>query len=131
MKRRSISLAGGLIALAALATPVAAGGPPGQAFYVDGDTYRTVGTPTNLFDTGAPADTYDLLYAVPGQLAVSASAPGDTDYNGGRWLRFPVTWNVEPYLLTSEGAVLDAALLGDITIASEPDAAFVCPVIPG
>jgi hypothetical protein len=101
---------------------------------VDGPetVYRTIGTPTDLSGTGAPAHTYDALYAVEGQLAVAEAKPGDRDYNGGRWMRFPVTWNIpemDRYLLTSEEDVLDAAEAGDVTIASEPDAQFVCPVI--
>jgi hypothetical protein len=131
MKRRA-SILGGLALSAALAAgPVnAAVGPPHLGFYVDGTAYRTVGTPTDLSATGAPASSFDILYAIAGQeLAVAAAAPGDQDYNGGRWMRFPVTWNTAPYPLTSEEQVLEAASLGDVTIASEPDMLFVCPVI--
>jgi len=129
-RRRTLSLAAGLVALAAMAGPVAAGGPPHLAFYVDGELYKTVGTPSNFFNTGAPDVTYDNLYAVPGQYAVAASAPGDQDYNGGRWVRYQVSWNVSPYLLDREEAVLAAWLAGDITINWTPDASFECPVIP-
>jgi hypothetical protein len=129
-RRRTLGLAAGLVALAAMAGPVAAGGPPHTAFYVDGQLYATVGTPSNFFDTGAPESTYDNLYAIPGQPAVAASAPGDTDYNGGRWLRFQTTWNVTPYTLYSEEDVLDAYAAGDLSINWTPDASFLCPVIP-
>jgi hypothetical protein len=130
----SIPMAAGLLLAIALPAAGAGLGPPHDAFYVDGpDTvYRTIGTPTDLSGTGAPAHTFDALYAVEGQLAVAEAKPGDRDYNGGRWMRFPVTWNIpemERYLLTSEEDVLDAAEAGDVTIASEPDAQFVCPVI--
>jgi hypothetical protein len=131
MKRR-LSILGGLgLTLALSAGPVNAGlGPPAGAFYVDGAQYRTIGTPTDLSGTGAPASSFDTLYAVESQeLAVAAAAPGDRDYNGGRWMRLPVTWNTEPRLLTSEEDVLEAASLGEVTIASEPDMLFVCPVI--
>ena len=37
---------------------------------------------------------------------------------GGKWAFYAVAWNVEPYLLTSEGAVQAAASAGDVTIAS-------------
>ncbi len=117
--------------LAASAASAASLGPPTGGFYVDGTAYVTIGTPTDISGTGAPASTFDTLYAIEGQsLAVASSAPGDTDYNGGRWMRFQVTWNVAPYLLTSEEDVLAAADAGDVTIASSPDAEFVCPVIP-
>jgi len=39
-----------------------AGGVTGPAFYVDGELYRTVGTPTDLGGTGAPAHSYDTIY---------------------------------------------------------------------
>jgi hypothetical protein len=134
--RRSLSILAGLGLLAAVAVvPVSAGlGPPHTAFFVDGNPtpYRTIGTPTDLSHTGAPANTYDNLYMLgAGLLDVAAAAPGDRDYNGGRWMRFPVTWNVEPVQLTSEAQVLDYASLGLLEIAPEPDALFVCPVIKG
>ena len=136
MKRRSTALLlAGALSLLVVAPAAGAGlGPPHDAFYVDGDVYRTIGTPTDLSGTGAPAHSFDALYAVEGQeLAVAEAAPGDSDYNGGRWMRFPVTWNVAPYPdpLTSEEDILAAALVGDVTIAPEPDAQFVCPVIRG
>ena len=133
-RRTLLPIAAATLLLAVAATPVVAGGPPADAFYVDGDVYRTVAAPNDLSRTGAPQSSFDNLYAVEGQdLAVAAAAPGDADYNGGRWMRFPVTWNVTPYddRLTSEEAVLAAAAIGDVTIAEQPDAQFTCPVIPG
>ena len=128
---RARSLLAAIALLVVTAAPAAGAGlgPPHDAFYVDGDVYRTIGTPTDLSATGAPASTFDILYAVEGQsLAVADAKPGDADYNGGRWMRFPVTWNVAPYPLTSAEAVLEAAADGDVTIADEPDKVFVCPV---
>jgi hypothetical protein len=84
--RRSIpaSLAAATL-LAALASTALAGGPPGVAFYVDGDLYRTVGTPTDFSRTGAPASSYDTVYQFFGTITnVASSAPGDRDFNGGR-----------------------------------------------
>ena len=84
-----------LIALAGLAVAAPAhAGVSGPAFWIDGSLYRTVATPTDLSGTGAPASTYDAIYAFGGeQLNVAESKPGDTDYNGGRWavheLAFP------------------------------------------
>jgi hypothetical protein len=126
------ALIGAAVLVTVLAGPAAAGGlgPPHNGFYVDGAIYRTIGTPTDISGTGAPASSFDTLYAIEGQaLAVAAAKPGDSDYNGGRWMRFPVTWNVTPYLLTSEEDVLAAATAADVTVASIPDAEFVCPVI--
>jgi hypothetical protein len=132
-RRTLLPIAAATLLLALGASPATAGGPPGDGFYVDGVVYRTVAAPNDLSGTGAPASSFDNLYAVEGQdLAVAAAAPGDTDYNGGRWMRFPVTWNVTPYEdpLTSEEEILAAAVVGDVTIADQPDAQFTCPVIP-
>lgn len=82
------------VAALAVAAPPAIAGVSGPAFYVDGTLYRTVATPTELSHTGATDSTYDAIYDFAGnQRNVAEAAPGDTDYNGGRWqvhaLRFP------------------------------------------
>ena len=69
-------------------------GVTGPAFYVDGQLYRTVNTPTDLSGTGAPAHSWDTIYDFGGnQMNVATAAPGDSGYNGGRWqvhaLSFP------------------------------------------
>jgi hypothetical protein len=76
-----------------LAAPAQAG-VSGPAFWIDGELYRTVGTPTDLADTGAPEQTYDAIYSFAGsQRNVAEAKPGDRDFNGGRWqvheLAFP------------------------------------------
>jgi len=130
--RRLVSLlvAGGLLATLAV-TPAAAGGPPALAFYVDGVRYRTIGTPTDLSNTGAPAHSFDRIYALGASLAnVAEAKPGDRDYNGGRWMVLPVTWNTSPVQLTSAEQVLAYADAGLLAIATTPAKMFVCPVIP-
>jgi len=112
---------------------VAAGGPPSLAFYVDGIRYRTVGTPTDFSDTGAPASSFDRIYILgSGLVDVAEAKPGDTDYNGGRWMVLPVTWaqGVTPVQLTSAEQVEGYADGGMLTIASSPVKLFACPVIP-
>ena len=44
-----------LVASGSVAGAAGAGGVTGPSFYVDGTLYRTVGTPTDLSGTGAPA----------------------------------------------------------------------------
>jgi hypothetical protein len=101
------------------------------AFYVDGDLYRTVGTPTDFSGTGAPASSFDTVYQFFGTITnVASSAPGDRDFNGGRWMVIGATWNVAPYQLHSEEEVLAAADAGDITLSDGPIRLFECPVIP-
>jgi hypothetical protein len=134
------------VALAVMAIPsmawaAGAGGvTDGAAFYVDGVEYRTVGTPTDLSRTKAPAHTFDTLYAIDGQaLAVSEAAPGDTDYNGGRWRVHAISFDDYHAAV----AMFDANGSGDFDSAEEVEAAiahgaatdngvvasFVCPVI--
>jgi hypothetical protein len=115
------------------ASAVAAGGPPSLSFYVDDARYRTVGTPTDFSGTGAPDFTYDKIYALgDGLINVAEAKPGDTDYNGGRWMVLPVTWaqGVTPVQLTSAEQVEAYADGGMLTIASSPVKLFACPVIP-
>ena len=81
------------LATLALAGPAQAG-VSGPAFWIDGELYRTVATPTDFSDTGAPASTYDAIYSFAGnQRNVAEAKPGDRDFNGGRWqvhqLSFP------------------------------------------
>ncbi len=83
MKRILITLALG----AASAVPAAQAGVSGPAFYVDGQLYRTVGTPTDFSGTGAPPHSFDTIYDFGGaQRNVATAAPGDRGYNGGRWM---------------------------------------------
>ena len=131
MRRLALAL-GSLALLASLAvTPVAAAGPPALAFYVDGVRYRTVATPTDLSRTGAPASSFDVIYALGGTLAnVAEAKPGDRDYNGGRWMVLPIEWHTAPVQLTSAEQVLALEAAGLLSIAETPVQQFVCPVIP-
>jgi hypothetical protein len=58
----------------------------GPSIYVDGQLYRTVGTPTDLSGTGAPESSFEVLYDFGGlQPNVATAAPGDPGFRGGRW----------------------------------------------
>ena len=135
----SLSLAATPFALAA-----GAGGVTGPAFYVDGVLYRTVNTPTDLSKTGAPAHSFDTIYALAGQpFNVATAAPGDRGYNGGRWRVHAIAYNTSWAAtvaahdengsgdLDSETEVL--AALADPGAGGATDAGivkqFVCPVI--
>ena len=131
MRKLVSMVATGLLLVALTGGAVRAGGPPGVGFYVDGALFRTVGTPTDFSHTGAPAHSFDNIYALGGNLLnVAESKPGDRDYNGGRWMVLPVTWNVAPVQLTSAEQVQAYADAGMLEIASEPVQLFECPVIP-
>lgn len=131
MRRLFSIAAGSMLAVALGAGSVAAGnGPPHVGLMIDGTTYRTVGTPTDFSGTGAPAHSYDTIYDLGGGglLNVASSKPGDRDFNGGRWMVLPVTWNVAPFQFASEEQILAAAAAGDISIG-DPVKYFECPVI--
>jgi hypothetical protein len=145
MRRSWLSalLVGALLATAvAVGTARAAGsgGVTGPAFYVNGQLYRTVNTPTDLSNTGAPDHSFDTIYDFGGlQPNVATAAPGDPGYNGGRWrvhgLSFPN--------YAAAVSQFDANGSGDFDSASEVQAAlaagaaidngvvksFECPVI--
>jgi len=129
-----------LLTSAFVAGAAGAGGVTGPSFYVNGTLYRTVGTPTDLSGTGAPASSFDTIYEFFGvQTNVATAAPGDPGYNGGRW-------RVQGLTFTNYAAALtayDANLSGDFDSEAEVAAAiaggaatdigvvksFVCPVI--
>ena len=130
-------------AVAALVLPgtIAQAGVSGPSFYVDGALYRTVGTPTDLSGTGAPARSFDVMYEFFGlQPNVATAAPGDPGFNGGRWavhgLRFAdYQAAVDSYDRNRSGDLdsdeeVAAALAGgaatDIGVIKQ----FECPVIP-
>jgi hypothetical protein len=135
-------LTSGVVAATILSGGAASAGVSGPAFYVDHQLYRTVGTPTDLSRTGAPAHAWDLIYDFGGaQMNVATAAPGDAGYNGGRWqvhaLSFPSGY---PAALTAgdrdHDGVLDSAaeILEAIGSGAAVDTGvvkqFECPAIP-
>lgn len=141
--RFTIALAGAVAGLAVFGTAFAAGagGVTGPAFYVDGELYRTVGTPTNLEGTGAPDHSFDTIYAFGSeQPNVAEAKPGDRDFNGGRWMVRALSFTTS---YADALAAYDANGSGDFDSAEEVEAAidggaatatevtrFECPVIP-
>ena len=129
---------------AAVAGAAGSGGVTGQAFYVNGQLYRTVNTPTDLSGTGAPLHSFDTIYALAGQpYNVATAAPGLPEYNGGRWMVHAIAYNTS---WAATVAAHDANGSGDLDSAAEVGAAladsgpggatdtgvvkmFVCPVI--
>jgi hypothetical protein len=133
LRRLAAAATSAALLVTVAASAVAAGGPPSLSFYVDDVQYRTVGTPTDFSGTGAPASTYDRIYALgDGLINVAEAKPGDGDYNGGRWMVLPITWaeGVTPTQLTSAEEVEAWAEAGLLSIATDPAKQFLCPVIP-
>ena len=123
------------------ASAAMAGGVSGPAFYVDGQLYRTVGTPTDLSNTGAPASSFDTIYEFFGlQPNVATAAPGDAGFNGGRWRVHGLQFSnyaaaVAQFDTNGSGnfdsneeiaAALAAGAATDIGVIKS----FECPVIP-
>ncbi|MBM7502795.1 hypothetical protein ACFPER_04895 [Agromyces aurantiacus] len=134
--------AAALVLAPAAAHAAGSGGVTGPAFYVDGDLYRTVATPNDLSSTGAPSHAFDVIYAFGGeQPNVATAAPGDTDYNGGRWmvhaLAFPMGYAAAVAAGDTDGDGVidsDAELMSAIAAGAAVDTgvvrSFTCPVIP-
>jgi hypothetical protein len=132
---------GAAVLMAGAAAAPASAGVTGPAFYVDGTMYRTVLTPTDLSGTGAPPSSFDKLYDLGMyQPAVAEAAPGDRDYNGGRWMvhaiSFPHGYDAAVMagdsnsngVLDSDAEVL-AAISAGAAVDNGVVKQFVCPVI--
>ena len=141
MRKTIVIAIAALLAIGLIAAPASAarGGEKGSPIVeslinVDGVTYGTILLGALPYNNGN-AHSFDTLYVFPNgdQAPVAEYAPGDKEYNGGRWLPTPVTWNVEPVDggLTSAAAVEAAAAAGHVTI-HPPDTSgtFLCPLIP-
>jgi hypothetical protein len=133
LARRVTAGASAVALLASIgASGVLAGGPPSLGFYVDDVRYRTVGTPTDFFGTGAPDHSFDKIYNLGTGINVAEAKPGDRDFNGGRWQVYVVTWaaGVTPVQYTNDGQILQAQADGLLTIGSAPVKEFFCNVAP-
>ena len=128
---------------------VVSAAPPQPAFYVDGTLYRTVGTPTDFSDTGAPNHSYDTIYDISlsdsdmDPVNVAEAAPGDRDYNGGRWMVHGVVFTAAGYATALADDDVDMNSNDILDSAEEVEAAidaghatdlgvvkmFECPVI--
>lgn len=151
LSRFAFAAGAALVAVAVLAAATitgasaeGAGGVTGPAFFVDGELYRTVVTPTDLSDTGAPDHAFDVIYDLGGaQPNVAEAAPGDRDFNGGRWRVHAIAFNTDyattlavhdldgSGVLDSAEEVEDALADGGATGATDLGVvkSFVCPVI--
>jgi hypothetical protein len=115
-----------LAAAAVMAVPAAAmaggsGGVTGPAFYVDGNLYRTVNTPTDLSHTGAPDSSFETIYAFDQQPNVAEAGPGQPGFRGGRWQVRPLSFNTS-YATTV--AAHDTNASGDLDSNEEIEAAL-------
>ena len=110
------------VAGAGVVAAAGAGGVTGPAFYVDGELYRTVGTPTDFSHTGAPDHSFDVIYDFGGaQTNVAEAAPGQPGFNGGRWRVHGVAFNTS---WAATVAAHDSNGSGDLDSNEEVEAAL-------
>jgi hypothetical protein len=141
MKKLLITLAAMASPIVLSAAPAMASGVSGPAFYVDGSLYRTVATPTDLSGTGAPADSFDIIWNFRGvQRNVAEAAPGQVGFNGGRWIVHGLAFSnytaaVNTYDTNGSGDFdsdeeVRAALTGGAATDTGILRMFVCTVVP-
>ncbi|NND83911.1 MAG: hypothetical protein HKN46_02055 [Acidimicrobiia bacterium] len=134
MRRITIFIAVLALGLLAAAPAFAArGGEQGSPIQVDElwADGEQVGT---IFQKGLKYNgneaSYDHIFLIEGQAPVAEAAPGNSDYNGGRWLPTPVEYSGTE-TITSYADLMAAVEAGLATIGDPIyDAAFLCPVIP-
>ena len=115
-----------------------------DAIWANDTIYDTILTDTNF--NSPPAQSTDALYnfgmsGLTGQRAVAESAPGDRDYNGGRWDVKLVAFTAQGLMvhdanndgiadfeLTNAADVLHHEALGHITIM-DANHYFECPLL--
>ena|SRR5215207_43938 len=115
----AVSTAAAVLAFTTPAQASSGVGPPGGTIYAEGRAFQTVGTPSVLPDQGP----FDTLYMIDGFAAVSEAAPGDKDYNGGRWQVVMVEGDF------TEQPTSEAEVLAGATSLTATDTRFVCPLI--
>jgi hypothetical protein len=149
MRKSIILLGSGLL----LAVSHLASADPGQpnfmpSLYGDGEVWGTKGTTTLPAPTEANRQSFDNLYVITnsnnpqGQLPVSEAAPGNPDYNGGRWFTHSVEWTAEGFMahgivpvLKSEEELEYHRSLGHLAVTpgsfpGGPPVYFQCPMLP-
>jgi hypothetical protein len=115
-----------------------------DAIWVHDALYGTVATDTSF--KSPPPQSTDVIFSfmgggLEGQRSVAVYAPGDPEYNGGRWNVMLVTFTdsgktfFDPdgdgtvnFELTNAEDVLSAAELGYLTL-TEPGVYFECPLL--
>ena len=113
--------------------------------WANGAIYGTILTNTSF--KNPPAKSTDVLYnfdmsGLTGQRPVAEAAPGEKDYNGGRWtVKFPVFTDLGKSVHDPDGdGAVNFELMSDNAIAAhesmghfiimDSDISFECPLIP-
>ena len=122
-----LSLAVLLTTISLVPTAFAGQGPPMNRIYAHDELYTGVNAPRDLPNSGY----FDAIYVLgPGLMPVSEVAPGDGDYNGGRWeVRIVSFVGMSPIQFTNAEQIATAASMGKVSIG-EVVRRFECPLIP-
>jgi hypothetical protein len=71
----------------------------GPALYADGEVWGTKGTTTLPPPNEHNLQSFDMLFVITngaaGQMPVGEAAPGNPNYNGGRWFTQTVMWTAD------------------------------------
>jgi hypothetical protein len=136
-----------------LTAAVVAQADPGKpnfmpALWGDGEVWGTKGTTTLPAPNHHNLQSFDNLYVITnsnapqGQLPVSEAAPGNPNYNGGRWFTHTVEWTEDGFLahgivpvLMSEDDIDLHESMGHLMITpgsfpGGPPVYFQCPLLP-
>jgi hypothetical protein len=142
MNKLIVLLSGGLLLLV---TQLASAEQPNfmAAIYGDGEAWGTKGTTSLPAPNAANTQSFDKLYIFENfnnpnavQLAVSEAAPGNPNYNGGRWSAQSAVWTEAGFLvygyvpvLRSEEEIQYNVEMGYLEI-SPRHSYFQCPLLP-
>jgi|SRR3954468_7632217 len=131
MKRLMLGLTGAMLAVSALAGPVAA--RDFGAVYSNDLRYRVFGNSANVPDgTGTdPLATFRNSTNAE-QVGVAEFAPGTIGHHGGRWAVYRAMWTAtgDPSELVTSWAELQSYVAsGELSLARDEAADFRCPVL--
>jgi len=147
---RKRTILSSILLLAAVSTAQANPGQPNfmPSLYGDGEVWGTKGTTTLPAPNAHNLQSFDALYVITntnnpeGQLPVSEAAPGNPEYDGGRWFTHTVEWTAAGFLahgivpvLTSDDDIELHESLGHLVITpgsfpNGPPVYFQCPLLP-
>ncbi|KAB1188151.1 MULTISPECIES: hypothetical protein [Haloferax] len=105
---------------------------PGR-IYADDRLFATADVTDLPKPNGRNDHSFDELYVfVDGsQHAVTEAAPGERDFNGGRWSVTTVEWKESPTeTVTNDDRLHELEASGDIVVIAEGVRYFECPMIP-
>ena len=139
---RKLSILTVVLAISLCVVPFSVSANPGKPFFgeaiwVDYEAYGSKATTMLPAPNEHNIQSYDPLYHVLAGdnmtvlSSVAESAPGDTDYNGGRWMVIDVVWNdpddAEP--LFSYEEIVDALTSGK-AYTVDIETYVQCPLLP-